>query len=242
MYSRLIMIIACVAMLASCKTKKEDPAAEQKQIAEQVYRENLKKLDSLKALVHDGDLVTRCSNAWDSEQIRVLQQKDKSYTHAGIAKIENGRISIYHIMTEDSIYKTDYTLLENIDSFLNPKVYTAFGVFRFDLDSTQKTEVMNYIDDCYKRKVRFDKVFDNRNDSVLYCTEMIAKGITKATNGTIKFTTTSVTDRAHINQIKRYFRKYHLTEKDIINRPVYLIDDLTTNPACKTIRRFSLLQ
>lgn len=242
MYSRLIMIIACIVMLASCKTKKDDPAAEQKKLAEQLYRENLKKLDSLKALVRNGDLVTRCSNTWDSEQIKAFQVKDKSYTHAGIAKIENGRIFIYHIMTEDSIYKTDYTLLENIDSFLNPKVYTAFGVFRFDIDSSQTAQVVNYMDDCYQRKIRFDRIFDNRNDSVMYCSEMIVKAVTKATKGTVQFTTTPITDRSQINQIKRYFRKYHVTEKDIANRPIFAIDDLTTNPACKTIRRFNMLQ
>lgn len=242
MYSRLIIILVFVAFLFSCKTKKSDPAAEQKQLAEQLYRENLKKLDSLKSIVKEGDLVTRSSNAWDSEQIKAFQEKDKSYTHAGIAKMVNGRLFIYHIMTEDSIYKTDYTLLESVDSFLNPKIYTAFGVFRFDLDSSQTTQVVNYMDDCYKRKIRFDRVFDNRNDSVMYCSEMIAKAVGKASNGAIKFTTTPITDRSQINQIKRYFRRYHVTEKDIANRPIYAIDDLTTNPACKTVRRFNFLQ
>lgn len=231
-----------MVLLLSCGAKNEDPQAGQKQIAEEIYRENLKKLDSLKTLVHDGDLITRCSNSWDSDQIKKFQQKDKSYTHAGIARIENGRIFIYHIMTEDSIYKTNYTLLENIDSFLNPRVYTAFGVFRFDMDSSQTAQVVNYMNDCYKKKVRFDMLFNNNDDSVMYCSEMIAKAVTGATRGSIKFTTTPITDRSQINQIKRYFRKYHATEKDIVNKPIYAIDDLTTNPACKTIRRFNLLQ
>lgn len=236
----LRIFIAFTSLLAiiACNSKKEDPGVVQKRQQEEHYRENLKKLDSLKAMIRNGDLVTRSSDSWDSEQIKEFQQKDKTYTHAGIVKLTGKGAVICHIMAKDSVYKTDYTIYENIDSFLNPRIYTGFGLFRFNLDSSQTTQVVNYMDECYNKKVKFDYLFNNQDDTAMYCTEMISKGISKATGGKITFTVTPITQRRHINQIKRYYRKYRVTDKDLIGRPIYAIDDITTNSACKNIRRF----
>jgi Permuted papain-like amidase enzyme, YaeF/YiiX, C92 family len=238
MYTRCFIAIVITSLFFSCNQKKEDPKLVQKRKMEENYRENLKKIDSLNPLIQEGDMITRTSNSWDSEHIKDFQLKDKTYTHAGIATMKDGRMVIYHVMAKDSMYKTDFTLYETIDSFLNPHVYTAFGLFRFELDSSQIKTTVAYMTECYRKKVKFDYLFENRTDSSMYCSEMISKAINKATGGAISFTSTPITERRHVSLIKQYYRKYKPKDSDIVGRPIIAIDDLTTNKACKNIRKF----
>lgn len=233
-----ITLLLLLATAISCKGKKEDPAETAKKQKEENYRQNLKKVDSLKAVVREGDIITRASNAWDSEQIKDFQQKDKTFTHAGIAVLKDGKISICHVMAKDSVYKSDLTFYENIDSFLNPRIYIAFGVFRFSLDSIQNRTMLAYADACVQKKIPFDYMFQTKTDDALTCSELVANAITRATKGNIQFTNTPITERRHVNLIKQYYRRYKLQDSDIIGRPIIGVDDITTNPACKEIKRF----
>jgi hypothetical protein len=242
MYSRYVIAILLTGLLFSCKGKKEDPIVAKKRKTEENYRENIKKIDSLRPMIQEGDMITRTSNSWDSEHIKDFQLKDKTYTHAGIAVMRNGAMVICHVTATDSMYKTDFTLYESIDSFLNPRVYTAFGLFRFELDNIQIKKEIAYMDNCYRRKVKFDYFFENRTDSSMYCSEMISKAIGSATGGAITFTTTPITERRHVSLVKQYYRKYKPKDSDIIGRPIIAIDDLTTNKTCKNIRRFFCLK
>ncbi len=234
-----ISLLAVILFAAgSCKGKKEDPVEAAKKQQEEYYRQNLLKVDSLKALVREGDIVTRTSNAWDSEQIKDFQQKDKTFTHAGIAVLHDGKIKICHVMGKDSVYKSDLTFYEQIDSFLNPRIYTAFGIFRFNLDSAQTRSMLAFADNCVQKKIPFDYLFETKTDDALTCTELVAKAVTSATKGTVKFTNTPITERRHVNLVKQYYRRYKPQDSDIIGRPIIAVDDITTNPAIKEIKRF----
>jgi hypothetical protein len=241
MMIRPYRLLISVLLLAACTQKKDAATLEQERTA-MTNAENLKKIDSLRSLRKNGDMVTRSGIGWDSDQIRDFQVKDKSYTHAGLAKNTPTGWTICHVTGRDSNNQEETVIYENIDSFLAPKRCTAFGHYRFTTDSAEAAKIIAFTDDCYQRKIKFDYRFDMKSDSMMTCSEMVAKAVTAATAGRIAFGFTPITERRHIQLIKRAFRRFRPTDKELIGRPIITIDDLTTQKDCKALRQFVYLQ
>src|SRR4051812_41975620 len=48
------------------------------------------------SVIKSGDIITRLGSDITSEMIRQFNQKDKSFSHCGIASIEHDTVFIYH--------------------------------------------------------------------------------------------------------------------------------------------------
>ncbi|RYY46770.1 MAG: hypothetical protein EOO06_13850 [Chitinophagaceae bacterium] len=136
--------------------------------------------------VKSGDIITRTGNDFTSQSLRKLCQRDQTYSHCGIASIENDSLFVYHAMggewNPDEKLRRDYFPL-----FAEPYSNNGLGIYRFSLpDSTMKAIVKN-AQSYYLGGLSFDMKFDLKTDSSMYCAEFVYKVIRQAGRGQIAF-------------------------------------------------------
>lgn len=136
--------------------------------------------------IRTGDLVTRTGNDFTSQSLRKLCQRDKTYSHCGIASLENDTLFIYHAMggewNPDEKLRRDPWYL-----FAEPYSNNGVGLFRFDLPDSTTNKVVKTVQEFYKAALTFDMKFDLATDDKMYCAEFIYKSYRKASNDKIIF-------------------------------------------------------
>ncbi len=121
-----------------------------------------------------GDMITRTGNDFTSYCLRQFCQTDKTYSHCGIASIENDTVFVYHTLGGE--FNPDQKLLrEPLHVFATPAANTGFGVFRFDLTKTQSQQLITITQQTYRQGISFDMDFDLATDDKMYCSEFTAK-------------------------------------------------------------------
>ena len=146
---------------------------------------------SAHSLVKQGDLILRTGNDFTSESLRQLSEYDKTYSHCGIASIENDSIFVYHALGGE--WNPNEKLRRDpIRLFCNPFENRGFGVFRFQFLDKDIYALDSVVRSWYKKGYTFDMDFDLSTDEKLYCAEFVSKAITTATQHRINFTTTRI--------------------------------------------------
>lgn len=232
-----IFFTAFIAILIGCGDEPPpvDPALAQQQRIKAV---NDTILLNARALIRAGDLILRTGTDFSSEQVKGFSKQDQTYSHGGIAVVEHDSIFVYHV-EPDYYYITDKVRKEPLDSFCNPAKNLGIGIARYQLSDSENISFLNYLEDQYKNRIPFDMYFLLSSDDSLYCSEMIRKGLAKATHNRIMIETQPLTDRSKFRLIKRYFK---LQEKQFVNRELIPIDRLFLNPACTVIKRYVYLK
>jgi hypothetical protein len=185
-------------------------------------------------LLETGDLILRTGRDFSSEQVRDLSKTEKIYSHGGIVYRDSGKCFVYHV-EPDYYHIKDKVRKEVIDSFLNPEHNLGFAVGRYTLDSNEKKELITYLEEQFSKKTPFDMDFSLETDDQLYCSEMIRKGLYRASSGRILIQADKLDDRTKYKLIKHYFK---LPEQRFANREVIAIDQLYLNPHCRILKRF----
>lgn len=180
---------------------------------DKVMKKNHAILDSVKPLIQTGDLVVRQGMDLTSEIIQRYNKTEKLYSHCGIAEVADGKVYVYHTLAGDE-NPGEIMLRDPIDSFCNPAIKNRFGIFRYQLNPEQLSTYMQTVQGYYAAKMRFDRKFDLKSDERMYCGEIVAKALSKATNGTITIPTSR--------------------DKDFI---YYAIDNMYLNPWCREVKR-----
>jgi len=201
----------------------------------------LRQIDSLKEIAQDGDLITRANDNIVSYHLKNFNEKDKSFSHAGIIVTRNGQKLVCNIDAND-VKGLDTVRYDPIDSFLNPVDNSLCALFRYELSETEKTDFIKEINGFHDKRVHFDRVFDLNTDSLLYCSEMIAKSMKKATHGRILFTGKPL-PKEMIPLLIIYFDKIMPDDKVrrlLKTRRYIAIDHLYLVPGCKELMRFKL--
>ncbi|RYF93746.1 MAG: hypothetical protein EOO02_24060, partial [Chitinophagaceae bacterium] len=131
--------------------------------------------------IQSGDLVTRTGNDFTSQSLRKLCQRDQTYSHCGIASIENDSLFIYHAMggewnPDEKLRRDPWSL------FAEPYNNNGIGLFRFDLPDSIKGKFVSVAQDLYTSGLTFDMKFDLKTDDKMYCAEFIYKTYLKATD------------------------------------------------------------
>lgn len=207
-------------LLAACAqepTTKKDPGANDRDLAfqqERLLRYNTVVYPRMRQLVHDGDIITRCGIDLTSEILRRLNEKDKTFSHIGIASIENDTVFVYHSIGGE--FNPDQKLKrEMLWSFIHPDDNKMAGLFRLPLTDGQTASLINTVQDLYKQGVPFDMDFDWKTNDRLYCAEFVVKSLSKALNDSL------------------YFHHTYLMGKEGVG-----IDDVTTNKNCVAIGKW----
>ena len=183
-----------------------------------------------KAKIKDGDLVERSDDDLVSQSLRGMSQTDKTYSHSGIAFIENGNVFIYDNMAGVE-NKSEQMMRESFDSFVSPSRKDGFGIFRYNLTDTERVRLHEIIKNLYAEKLLFDKSFDLKTDDKQYCSEMIYKALKKATGNRVILPT------SRVQNFKLRDPKY---KGMVVKEFEYVaLDDLFLNPFCLQVVRIS---
>lgn len=139
-------------------------------------------IDSVKPLIHSGDVIFRNGNDEVSRAARSMNRKDTSFSHCGLVQIEHDSIFVYHAI--GGIYNPDQRLRRDpIDSFCTPAENNAFGVYRYNLTPEQEFKLAAVVKAQYKAGLKFDLYFNFLTDDVMYCSEFVFKSLNRSVNG-----------------------------------------------------------
>ncbi len=193
-------------------------------------------LDSLKLAARPGDLITRLGDDILSYQIKFLNEKDQSFSHAGVVVEQNGQLKVAHIAPDDT--GKDIVHYLPIDSFANPVKNLSCALFRYAISDAEKQAAVAAIEAYRKKNIHFDRLYDLATDDKMYCSELISKAYSQATQNKLQFKTVSIPARMQ-PLLGKYF-KGQVSQEDIASRQIMTIDNLYTIPACKKIMQVTL--
>jgi len=124
------------------------------------------KLDEFLKIAKDGDIVCRLGDRLWSHTLKDFSIEDRRYSHSGILRINDGRITVVH--SEGTTEKgKDFVKEEAFEDFY--AVARAIGIYRIkDVDGHIVSNMaIEYLG------VPFDWQFNSEDESKLYCTELI---------------------------------------------------------------------
>ena len=132
------------------------------------------KIDSVKKIIETGDLITRTGNDFTSQSLKTLNQRNKTYSHCGIAVVKGDSVFIYHALGGE--WNPNQKILkQSLLDFTDPVNNNSFGVFRFSLPDKLKQKWVASADDFYKREISFDMDFNLESNDKMYCAEYVYK-------------------------------------------------------------------
>lgn len=170
-------------------------------------------ISNVNKIIHSGDLITRSGNDFTSESLRQLNQHDKTYSHCGIASIENDSVFVYHALGGE--FNPDQKIRRDpFNLFCEPFSNRGIGIFRFQLTPAAIKSVVEAVKKFYLAGIMFDMKFDLHTDDRMYCAEFVYKSFLYGTKIKIPFNISHIKNFAFIG-----------------------VDDLFMNPACNELKR-----
>jgi len=170
-------------------------------------------IDSVKSIIRSGDMITRTGADFTSESLRNLNQRDQTYSHCGIASIENDTIFVYHALGGD--FNPDQKILRQpIEVFAQPGDNRGFGIFRFQLSGSETDSVLATAKGLFQAGIMFDLQFNLATDNRMYCAEYIYKSYFWGTGKKLIFPISHIKDFTFIG-----------------------VDDLFLHPLCQSLQR-----
>lgn len=147
----------------------------------------------VKPLIKTGDVVTRTGNDFTSESLRNLCRRNTTYSHCGIASIENDSLFIYHALGGE--WNPDENLKrESFEHFADPYTNNGFGLYRFDMPTENLSHLATIAQRMFKQHLKFDMKFDLATDDRMYCAEFIYKSFKEASMQQIVFAKSRIGD------------------------------------------------
>lgn len=197
-------------------------------------------VDTLKARARAGDLVVRLTDDIVSDVIRNMNDSDKVFSHAGIVVMEGNQKMVCNITPDDKENTGADTIhYEPLDSFMNPQYSLKGGLFRYALQEPEMQVFLSTLDSFKRLQPHFDEQYNYGSNNKMYCSEMIAKALTRATGGRIQCAQIYLPDKM-VKLFKIYYKKYNYTEEQIRKVPYVPIDNLYRLPICTELMRIQL--
>jgi len=169
--------------------------------AQTFYQQNqqnaLRCCDTARHLIQTGDIITRTGNDFTSASLRRLNTHDQTYSHVGIASIENQVIYVYHAVGGES-NPNEKLRRDPLSEFVSGYDNEGFGIFRFDFDLNTKTSIQQQAQNLWQQGILFDMAFDLQTDDKMYCTEFVAKTIEKVLKNPNYFAVDTLSGKAYI--------------------------------------------
>ena len=147
----------------------------------------------VKPLIKTGDVITRTGNDFTSESLRNLCRRSTTYSHCGIASIENDSLFIYHALGGE--WNPDEKLKrESLEAFANPFTNKGIGLFRFNMPEDEVIQLVKVIHRLFNQHLKFDMKFDLTTDDRMYCAEFIYKSFKEASRDKLIFAKSQIGD------------------------------------------------
>lgn len=224
----LLCFLIC---LLGCTTKGKQP--ENRKTVANAYTPFYNQINEAGYLVKDGDLLVRSGTDMTSQLIRDFNRQDKTYSHSGLVFLKDGVPLVYHIVAGDENPDTKL-VADSLQAFCHPRHNSGFAVYRYAMDSAERERLKSAITTWYQQGLRFDSSFNLKSDDLMYCSEMIKKGLAKATNDRIVIGTVKPTK----GQAMLASSKLPLSADVITKLDVVPVDNLYLNPHCRLVGRY----
>lgn len=161
--------------------------------------ENLSNKDWDLKEFRNGDIIYRHGNGFFSDYFRKSSNREQLYSHGGIVAIDSSRVYIIHSEATE-LTGVGGVRKEPLAVFL--KDISTWAVYRLDTTQTVRDSIVYLATEYLNKETPFDLDFDNTSDDKVYCTELIALSVNKAT-----------------------YRNLIKATGSIRNKPYYAIDD-----------------
>lgn len=148
-------------------------------------------IEKVKPIIKQGDMIARTGNDFTSESLRQLSLTDKTYSHCGIASIENDTVFVYHALGGEW-NRNEKLRRDPLELFCNPEENRGFGVFNFKFKRSQIAKLDSIVKAWYAKGLMFDMKFDLSTDDRMYCAEFVSKAISLCTDHRINFSTSKI--------------------------------------------------
>jgi len=126
-----------------------------------------------KQFIRNGSIITRTGNDFTSQSLRSLNQRNKTYSHCGIASIENDSIFVYHALGGE--FNPDQKLLrESFENFAEPYSNNGIGIYHFEEKLLDPASLVKTAKQLHKKETKFDMDFDLNTEDRMYCAEFVA--------------------------------------------------------------------
>jgi hypothetical protein len=166
------LLFFCIA----CRNTTTIPATGSDRI---INTEDLRAIDSTRALISTGDIIFRNGTDEVSAAARSFNRTDTNYSHCGIIQVENDTVFVYHAI--GGSYNPDKKLRRDpIDSFCSPLENDKFAVYRYALQPAQHDSLTAIVTRYYRAGLRFDMYFNYKTDNVMYCSEFVFKCLNRS--------------------------------------------------------------
>jgi len=175
----LIWAVVSATAFLSCQTAAEPGQSNLKEEMRNLeFQEKI--LPEIKSVLEPGDIVFRMGTDITSYMFAELNEKDKRFSHCGIANLEDGKWYIYHSLGGE--FNPDQTMLkEPIEWFAAPGESKNLGIFSPALKSLQKNKMLSVVRGWYAMEIPFDMQFDLATNDRMYCAEMVTKALVAGT-------------------------------------------------------------
>ena len=124
-------------------------------------------IQQIKSQIEDGDMITRTGNDFTSETLRNLNQRNKTFSHCGIASVENDSLFVYHALGGD--FNPDQKIRRD----------------RFELADSIRKKFAVIAKEFYSLGIMFDMDFDLQTNDRMYCAEYVYKCLIKNGSGMV---------------------------------------------------------
>jgi hypothetical protein len=227
---KLLFPAFVLLLLQACRFKeKPAPAA----VKTDAYAPYQRQIDEGQALLKEGDLVLRNGNDLTSQFIKNFSKKDKSYSHSGLVFYKGNTPFVYHILATEGNDRSEL-VADSLATFCDPRHNSAFAIYRYNMEADELANLKASVLSWHKKGVQFDSVFNLKTDDRMYCSEMIKKGLEKATSGRIAFPTI----RPNQSEAVLAATRIPLTAGAIEQLEIVPIDNLYMHPHCRLVQRF----
>ncbi len=114
-----------------------------------------------------------------SEMFREMNKTDKSFSHCGIASIENDSAFVYHAIGGE--FNPDQKIKrEPIFTFGHAAENKGLAIYRTTKPVTERNKIATAARKCFQQAVPFDMQFNYQTEDRLYCAEFVAKCISRS--------------------------------------------------------------
>ena len=165
-------------------------------------------IDSVQKIIQDGDMILRNGTDEVSAAARGFNRKEKIYSHCGIIQIEQDTAWVYHAIG-GKYNPSNQLKREPLVSFCDKKENDKIAIYRFSMDSVEKKDLNNTVNQYYQQKLPFDLFFNFNTDDAMYCAEFVFKSYNQAFKN--KLNTTLIKDeegRVYVTVDDLYLNEY----------------------------------
>ena len=232
------LILYSISIAFACTDNGNDTNVQKPALLpDSLLNEQWKVINVVADSIREGDLVLRCGNDFISESLSDFSQKEKLYSHSGVAIMENETMYIYSNMAGD-INPDEIMRRDVVDSFITPFHNVAVGIYRYDITTPELEKLKNIVHTHYINKLQFDMNFDLATDDKMYCAEMIAKSVEQATGQRIVFSKSLITPGLKEKYLKKLLDKKVIPSAKVADQRDYLaLDNLYLNPHCREVKK-----